>query len=263
MKVVTVATGAEGYFPALVEGCERHKLDLQVLGWGQEWKGFSWRWTLLEDYLNSLSPDELVVWTDAYDVIPLQGPHVIAERFAAFGKPIVFSVEPSDDAVSPIVAYARWRQFGACPTKDHLNGGLYMGLAGHLREMIRVLRTKVQFKDADDDQRLLHKLCGMDFFAKHCAVDSQSTLFFNSGNMTEYPETGMDTCFAHGFMNADMSRVLEAHGYAHSVAPKRDGVVYSWKVLKHQGPTFLPEAVACCAVLGMVYLAVRKLKAYF
>ena len=54
MKLVTVATHAERYFPYLKLSVEKYKYELVVLGWGEEWKGFVWRFHLLKDYLNSL-----------------------------------------------------------------------------------------------------------------------------------------------------------------------------------------------------------------
>ena len=36
MKLVTVATRSERYFPFLLESCERHGAKLEVLGWGQK-----------------------------------------------------------------------------------------------------------------------------------------------------------------------------------------------------------------------------------
>lgn len=37
MRLVTVATHSERYFPYLLESCKRVDAKLDVLGWGQPW----------------------------------------------------------------------------------------------------------------------------------------------------------------------------------------------------------------------------------
>jgi hypothetical protein len=48
MHIVTVANKNEGYFNYLVESCKRNGGKLEVLGWGQEWKGFIMKMNLLK-----------------------------------------------------------------------------------------------------------------------------------------------------------------------------------------------------------------------
>ena len=70
-RCITVCTHSEGWFPALQEGCRRFSIPLVVLGWGQPWKGFMWRTTLLQQYLSTLPYHCLVCIVDAYDMLPL------------------------------------------------------------------------------------------------------------------------------------------------------------------------------------------------
>jgi len=66
MLVVTVATHPDGYFPVLQEACKRHRLKLKVLGFGQKWLGFAWRFQLMQEFLQSIPEDEIVVFVDGY-----------------------------------------------------------------------------------------------------------------------------------------------------------------------------------------------------
>lgn len=261
MKLVTVATTSDGLFPVLVEGCKRHGYDLQVLGWGQKWRGFSWRWTLLEAYLLTLPRNELVVWTDAYDVIPVKSAADTVQRFKEYGKPLLFSVETEN--VDWMTGYVRNRVFGKCMKGVHLNGGVYMGEAWAILEMIGALRSRFGFRDADDDQRLLHKGCTLPYFKKHATIDTHSRIFYNAEVHQSNPlkrstrqvvwGPHIDTCFVHGNNNADLTAVMHDQGYTVPTASYRDDDAYAWGVAKHFAPSFIPEVIACLVILYFVY----------
>ena len=72
VRLVTVATHSQFYFPWLLESCKRYNTKIEVLGWGEKWKGFTWRFSLMIEYLKSLDPEEIVCFIDAYDVILLR-----------------------------------------------------------------------------------------------------------------------------------------------------------------------------------------------
>ena len=55
------ATHEEGYFRALQESCKRHRMPLTVLGWGQPWRGFNWRFRLMQEALATRPPDLVVM----------------------------------------------------------------------------------------------------------------------------------------------------------------------------------------------------------
>jgi hypothetical protein len=57
MKLVTVATHNDKYFPALQESCDRLGYNLVILGWGEKWQGFAWRFKLVRDYLETQPPE--------------------------------------------------------------------------------------------------------------------------------------------------------------------------------------------------------------
>jgi hypothetical protein len=69
MKIITVATHSQAYFPALKDSARRYNVDLIVLGWGEKWLGFGWKLRMIRDYLKSLSGDEIVMVIDAFDTL--------------------------------------------------------------------------------------------------------------------------------------------------------------------------------------------------
>jgi hypothetical protein len=86
MKLVTVATHSERYFPYLKLSAEKYGHELVVLGWGEKWKGFVWRFELMREYLKNLDPNEIVCFIDAFDVVILQDPQTIEAKFLKYIK---------------------------------------------------------------------------------------------------------------------------------------------------------------------------------
>lgn len=265
MKLITVATDSQGYFPLLQQGSQRFGFDLVALGWGQPWRGFSWRWNVLETYLRTLPSEEIVVWTDAYDVVPVADASTVRQRFNSFGTPLVFSVETED--IPMVSAYARQRIFGECQRSLHLNGGLYMGKVYALLLMIKNLRETFGFKDGDDDQRLLNASCSLPYFADLASVDSQSLIFSNA--YTPLTLTGdapimwtRDTCFVHGHSNQDLGPVLTTYGYPPlPQKTRRSSLLYKFNQIRHftQFFTFEIACFVCVCLMVGLYLHRKKI----
>jgi hypothetical protein len=263
MKLVCVATEPKGYFQALKSVGARNGFELVVLGYGQRWRGFSWRWSLLEEYLKTLDPEELVVHVDAYDVIAVPGRTVrdIQRRFrrASRGKSILLSVETPPPNVA--MRYVYHRMFDQCQS-THVNGGCYAGKAGALLEMVEFLRGAFAFGDEDDDQQLFARMCATSFFADRCALDVDSLIFSNvwapntlsQGGIAWDASTARDTCFVHAPANADMAKVLEFYGIPGGCcdASRRGFVEYTVRGAVTYAKYLIPEYVAgslCCVAL--------------
>ena len=43
MKFVTVATHNDGYLKWLKESCKRYSANLVILGFGEKWQGYNWK----------------------------------------------------------------------------------------------------------------------------------------------------------------------------------------------------------------------------
>ena len=69
LHIVTVVTESKYYFPYLSKSCKRHGKQLKILGYGEKWKGFNWRFKLMIEYLETLKDDDIVCFIDGYDVL--------------------------------------------------------------------------------------------------------------------------------------------------------------------------------------------------
>lgn len=221
MKLVTVATHSDGYFPWLRASCARLGAELVVLGWGQPWKGFAWRFDLMARYLTTLPEDEVVCFVDAYDVILLRPLALMEARFRALHRRHGFDVLVSrEHAAGALQKAAAAFTFGACRGMP-ISAGAYMGRAG---DLLRVL-TRIRARDADpaaDDQRLLAAFCRDEPGRVH--VDADSRVFLTTvasfrdaaaAASTEGLMQG-DPCIFHGAANTSLDALIRGRGYAFS-----------------------------------------------
>jgi len=226
MKVVTVANTAKGYFTALQESCRRHGLDLIVLGWNKEWKGFHMKFELFRDYLDTQQDDDVCAFVDAFDVLAIQTEAEIMRRYRSFGKPIVLGVEKCPPA--PYV-YSYNMKFGRCRS-NCINSGMYIGEVWALRAMLKMM----QQTGVRDDQVMLQRLCDRSPWSKeHIAIDSQGIIFRNlvfwprlSRQHQDPVEADHDACFLHRPGNGDFTRQLEKNGLGHIKAIPTDKAAY-------------------------------------
>ena len=71
LHTVTYAShgGRDDRFCRTVESAIREGHDLVILGWGEKWKGLSQKLSAAYDYALSLPPQDVILFTDAFDVL--------------------------------------------------------------------------------------------------------------------------------------------------------------------------------------------------
>jgi hypothetical protein len=158
MHIVTVATKSEGYFNYLVESCKRNGGKLEVLGWGQEWKGFMMKIYLFKDYLNNLDDDDIVCFVDGYDVIILQPVDKIETLFRNSGKKILFSQDSNADIIPFIEMFCKY-YFGTYKNY-RLNAGTFIGYVKYFKKIFNNICNEYNCNDKNlDDQIIFTKIC--------------------------------------------------------------------------------------------------------
>jgi len=297
MIIVTVATDSVAYFPNLVEQCERLGLELRVLGFKQKWKGFQWRFQLMREFLRTLPVDEVVVFVDGYDVLPLRGAEAIMDAFRSADTPVLLSVE---HRVNFLAWWLYRKTFGNCRGLQ-LNAGMYMGYASALLMLYDEVCTITDCAVLDqDDQTLLSQLCRVSvdtpgsFFSTHVKFDTESTVFMNlsSANWKTIEwrhsqlflvddvnqhlvqrQTRREPCFLHGPGNIDMGFAVRLYGMRDLglVVQTRGIPSYYLNGLKLYTLHFIPEIIAAsillllliavCVLLVLRYRMIRQQRA--
>jgi hypothetical protein len=267
MRFVTVATDDQGYFRYLLKSCKRHGIHLDVLGWGQKWRGFNWRIGLLIDYLSRMPRNEIVCFVDAYDVVILEDALKFEVRFldlcAKYKTKFIVGSENPQSWTNGIVLFIARLCFGTC--KDQLpNAGTYMGRAKDLLEMLGKFR-QVSVKDDADDQMIMTTVCSK--FPGMMHVDKKNELFmtfcspFKEIRLKVVDERvvlddGTKPCLLHANGNTRIDGVLRDLGYDVPEAFVRYMNGYQRKTLTkktiYYGKTFVPWILAIAVA---VYLA--------
>lgn len=149
MIILSVATHDERMYPIFVQSCARNNLDLRILGKGQKWKGFAWRFDLIRSALKHIDDDEIVLVTDAFDSLVLKPGHVIRQRFLEMGSDIVFGADKV--STNPFIRHYCIRTF-LCNKHVCLNGGTYIGYAHAICSLI----DRLDYSPNSDDQRVIN-----------------------------------------------------------------------------------------------------------
>lgn len=269
MKLVTVATHDTAYFQALMESCQRHGVNISVLGWGQPWKGFSMKIALLIEYLSECDPDEVICFVDAYDVIVLRPLDDLERQYRDHlekgGAGIVISREER--------GWYDWI-LTLCFDKCNgylLNSGTYIGRAGAILSMVKGICTSGACKDKDaDDQRLITNYCKENPGLIDVDADFQWFLVwgFLDDKVGSKVSIGRDReliydqekrpFLLHRPGNADMSDVLKRLGYEGDWKGTARGIAYYPKVILHHVKHLMSRNLASIIFIVVLLFLLRS-----
>jgi len=266
MKLVTVATDSQGYFPWLQESCKRHGIPLEVLGWGEKWKGFGWKFELMKEYLQTVPPTELVCFIDAYDVILLKSPKDIEDTYRhlsrRYNKPIIVGTEKHKRIL--IWLFGLYI-FGTCQNNKLLNSGTYIGPAKDLLEVMEYIQTHITDDPASDDQQTLSKYCNLHPEKFHLDEDAELFLTvcdiipvqYTNPHLTIKNQTltykNRQPAFLHANGNTHIEDILEKLGYEITTKQRETIKQYQYRAwvrkFPHYAKFFLPLVVILLIIL--------------
>jgi hypothetical protein len=170
MKNIVIATKDNvAYYNLMVESCEKYGYDLVVLGMNQSWNGLSDKYKYWEEYLSTLPENEIVMMNDAYDVIMLDSPNNIINKFHKFNKPVVCSVQKG-----MILDFVFPKYF------DHIIcTGNIIGYAGAILKIIRLVIKNKHLWNDNSDQITFNRVCTVEpYMQQNIGLDIDQTLFF-------------------------------------------------------------------------------------
>ncbi|XP_023948586.1 multifunctional procollagen lysine hydroxylase and glycosyltransferase LH3 isoform X2 [Bicyclus anynana] len=155
VKIFTVATEETHGLQRFLRSAKLHGIDVEVLGMGQKWSGGDMnhpgggqKVRLLKQKLFSLQKlpdrDQIIIFTDSYDVMYLAGLNVIVDKFKSMDARVLFAAEPF---CWPDASLAK-KYPNTTVMNPYLNSG---GIIGYLTELKKVLNYK-EIRNRDDDQ---------------------------------------------------------------------------------------------------------------
>jgi hypothetical protein len=179
---ITIATKPHRVLDKIIANVKKNKEDIEVLGLSENrligWEShqnFGVKLRELYNYVNrpTLDLNDIVLFTDAYDVAYLGDQKEVLRRYKMFSKPIVFGAERS---CHPDPERAKDYKF--LDTEfPFLNSGMIIGKVGALRQCM----TGYQYDDRHDDQRFWTTV----FFENPGLIelDHENLLFLNAADM--------------------------------------------------------------------------------
>ena len=161
IHTVTYAShgGSDDRFCRAVESAIRHDVDIILLGWGVKWTGLSQKLEAAHSFAKSLPEKDVILFTDAYDVMFTAKTSAIYERFLALSartkSRIIFSAECG---CWPHVMEDKeicLSKYPVSPTPyRYLNSGTWIGYAEESAVMLQEIISEAgkDFANANDQK---------------------------------------------------------------------------------------------------------------
>lgn len=155
LKIITVATDDNEPLQRFKKSCNNYGLNYKILGLNEEWKGGDMKngrgggmkLNLLKKELKDYDNDDIILFTDSYDVIFLSDANEIIKKYNNFDKQLIFAGEKScwpDTSLENI--------FTDDSEYKYINSGGFIGKVSLILELLNI-----DFKDDYDDQLLIHQ----------------------------------------------------------------------------------------------------------
>ena len=202
IHAVTYAShgGRDDRFCRAVESAIRNDVDLIILGWGLKWLGLSQKLEAAHSYAKSLPANDVILFTDAFDVLFADSGTSIHRKFlnltTELDSTIIFSAEcgcwPHIIEDIPLLNTGRKQEttcFGKYPRSPtpyrYLNSGTWIGYANASAEMLAqvMMEAGKDFGNAND-QKLV---ADMYMDGRHGIKLDFYNVLFQSMHMTSSP----------------------------------------------------------------------------
>lgn len=159
--IITVSTGSELYFPYLIDSCKKNGQELTVLGYGEKWTGFTFKFDKMIQYLKKLNQNDIVCFIDGYDVICARNLDELTNVFLQIKKIHNCKIVIAENKIKIDNFFNSYnyinvrRYFGNCK-KISINSGTYIG---HVKDILYILEQIYTGDNTLDDQQILTKYC--------------------------------------------------------------------------------------------------------
>lgn len=148
MLVVTVATKRNSFLDEWETTVKRLGYKYAIIGIGEKWESFHTKNKLMNRFLRKLNPDEIIIFTDSYDLLFLRPPEILLEKYKklCLNRELLIGYETN---CSKQACDERYIQ--KCGFKNHsyLNTGFIMG---PVKEILKGYQHSVD-NNIMDDQR--------------------------------------------------------------------------------------------------------------
>lgn len=240
LKIATVATHNDGYLPALKSICNKKKCHLDIIGFGQKWKGWAWRTEQIIEYLKKCHILDIVMLIDGFDVLVLASPDEIIQKFRKMNCNVLFSCshmsrgQPDNNSFTySNISFPSVKKYFQSNKNYILNAGTIMGYSKHLLQLYFQLQTQQNLTKIMDDQILLNRM-NLSFLKYNIDFDSNIFWIWEIDQIKDYGymllknetyshdrikykkgrimfNNGNTPCVVHGINNRNMDEICKSN----------------------------------------------------
>ena len=210
--IVSVVTKSKFYFPYLQKSCIKNNIALEVIGYGQQWMGFAWRYKLMLEYLRKLQLYDIVCFIDGYDVISVRNLLELKNEFLKIKfRENCKIIVGHDKIINYFHEKASSFYFGKCKQLS-INAGTYIGF---VKDLIEIIEKIMEFNPdyADDDQILLTNYCienASDFY-----IDLNNEIFLTISSPLSEIRQYID--ISDGILSFNSNKPFFVHGSGYGI----------------------------------------------
>ena len=141
---ITVATDNNDCVKRYRNSCLKYGFNPIILGLDDKWKGGGQKINLLKTYLQDISTNKLIIFTDSYDVICNNNVNIMIETYKSkFQNKIVFGMQKSSCFDESLI-----NKYPISQVKNkYLNSGNFIGWSDDIKKIIQL-----PINNSDDDQ---------------------------------------------------------------------------------------------------------------
>jgi len=210
IHLITVSTKKHSNLKRWKESAETHRLNPIILGLHEKKQyndpiigsaKFGMKLRYLIKFLQKKESDDIILFTDAWDVIIIRDCSEILKTYKSFKKDIVFGGEKG----FCLPDFWNYFQYDFTKPFPFLNSGVMIGKAGTIKNLLEKY-TEKDIEDSVDDQVLWRKIylenkdkIAIDFTAKlilNTSLTSKNDYIFKN-NIFKYKETNTNPSIIH------------------------------------------------------------------
>jgi hypothetical protein len=174
LRVITFSDRNLGPENKLLQSCRENDLELIVLTPPEEWVSNAIKIKLLFDYLKTVEAEQMLLITDAFDVLINATEGDIINAFSTFEKDIIFGAEANFYFRNHRIIKDYQAKYPESATiYKYLNSGTFMGKAVHIQMLLDDIIRKNEIDISKDTS--LHSLVSDQYlYSKHFVEYTQS-----------------------------------------------------------------------------------------
>jgi len=195
---------ANGFHPKILGLKENKKYHDPLFGKGH----FGMKLRYLFDYCKKLKPNDILLFTDAWDVIIIGDCKKVYKDYKSFKKDIVFGGETIAGVLYDLSNIFNMHKYDLSKAFPYLNAGIMIGKAGAIRELLEKY-TEKEIADSVDDQILWRKIYLEN--KDKIAIDSQAKMILNTCLTSKKNYVYEDNIFTYKGTNTHPS-IIHAQG---------------------------------------------------